>query len=233
MHAKTRSSRRQQHKDPDDPPPPAAAAHALLKGEEAWILRGAQDAPTHNEHITLHSVVASAIQKKGRLHRDQLPRLPKRWRDLHAHPLGKEFKTACSKEINQLISMDTWHETERGTHDPRPLPLMWVFTYKWDEDGWFIKCKARLVVRGDLQAMEKLQSPYAATLAARSLRLAIAIAAEFDLEVWQYDVVGAFLNALMSKDSPMLCNLPDGYQKAGKCVKLNRALYGLRDSPLL
>jgi len=28
---------------------------------------------------------------------------------------------------------------------------MWVFTYKLDEDGFVIKYKARLVVRGDLQ----------------------------------------------------------------------------------
>jgi hypothetical protein len=30
------------------------------------------------------------------------------------------------------------------------LLLIWVFTYKFNEDGYYIKAKARLVVRGDL-----------------------------------------------------------------------------------
>jgi hypothetical protein len=32
---------------------------------------------------------------------------------------------------------------------------MWVFTYKFDEDGYYIKAKACLVVRGDLQPRSK------------------------------------------------------------------------------
>jgi hypothetical protein len=74
---------------------------------------------------------------------------------------------------------------------------------------------------------------YAATLAAKSFRTAMAIAAEFDLEIRQYNVVGAFLNALITADNPVVCELPDRFRKEGKCVRLNRALYGLRDSPLL
>jgi hypothetical protein len=45
---------------------------------------------------------------------------------------------------------------------------MWVFTYKFDEDGYLLKYKARLVVRGDLQ--EQYGDTYAATLAARLFR---------------------------------------------------------------
>jgi hypothetical protein len=213
---KTRSSARQRGDGPDDTPPPAAAAHVLLDDRGAWLLRGALDAPIQDEHVTIHHVVASSTQKQGRLHRDQLAKLPKRWRDLHAHPHGGQFKAACGAEIKQLIAKDTWKEVERAPGDPRPLPLMWVFTYKWDEDGYLLKCKARLVVRGDMQPQDMLHSTYAATLAARSFRLAMAIAAEFDLEIWQGDVVGAFLNALINKRNTVLCELPEGYQKPGK-----------------
>jgi hypothetical protein len=244
VYEKTRSSRRQQGDDPDDPTPPSGAAFAVLEGEAGetlpWqvhaLLEGyARDDTPYDlrpEHTTLHAVVANATTH-GRLHRDELPKPPKRWKDLAHHPMGKEFKEACDKEIDQLISMNTWQETTRSAHDPRPLPLMWVLTYKCDEDGYFAKCKARLVVRGDMQAKDSLQSTYAATLAARSFRLAMAIAAEFDLEIRQYDVVGAFLNAHINTDSPVLCELPEGYQRPGMCVQLKRALYGLRESPLL
>jgi hypothetical protein len=50
-------------------------------------------------------------------------------------------------------------------------------------------------VRGDLQAKESIDLTYATTLAARSFRTAVAICAQFDLELRQFDVEGAFLNA--------------------------------------
>ena len=49
----------------------------------------------------------------------------------------------------------------------------------------------------------------------------------------QYDVVGAFLNALITSSNPVICDMPDGFKRHGYSVKLNRALYGLKESPLL
>jgi len=111
--------------------------------------------------------------------------------------------------------------------------LKWVFTYKVNQDGYFVKCKARIVVRGDLQITNTLHLTYAATLAARSFRTAMAIATHFDLEIMQYDVVGAFLYANRENQPEVICKLPNGYKVPGKCVKLKKALYGLKDSPLL
>jgi hypothetical protein len=37
--------------------------------------------------------------QKTRLHRDQLPPPPKRWRDLEKHPFRKEFKAAGAEEF--------------------------------------------------------------------------------------------------------------------------------------
>jgi hypothetical protein len=59
----------------------------------------------------------------------------------------------------------------------------WVFTYKFDEEGYLAKYKARLVVRGDLQPRQD-EETYAATLAARIFRLLIALAAYFNLEAF-------------------------------------------------
>ena len=66
-----------------------------------------------------------------------------------------------------------------ATADADVVPLMWVFTYKFDEDGYLYKFKARLCVRGDLQA--QYGDTYAATLAARTFRALIAISAAFSL----------------------------------------------------
>jgi hypothetical protein len=59
----------------------------------------------------------------------------------------------------------------------------------------------------------------------------MAIAAYFDLEVWQYDAVNAFANSTL--DPPILCRCPDGFENFGRAVWLLMALYGLKVSPLL
>ena len=62
----------------------------------------------------------------------------------------------------------------------------------------------------------------------------MAIAAQFDLEMIQFDVVNAFINAKRSESSARVrCYLPDGFKQDGMVVEVDRALYGLRDSPAL
>jgi len=106
---------------------------------------------------------------------------------------------------------------------------MWVFTYKFDEDGYLYRFKARLVVRGDLQQL--YGDTYAATLAARTFRALIAIANQFGLELLQYDVPNAFLNATLNQK--LYAETPAGFEKDGELLQVLRALYGLKESPLL
>lgn len=182
---------------------------------------------------TLSQDMPVASVKDVRVHMNELPPPPTTWKQLINHPLRPMFENASRKEINTLRSKGTWTEQPIGDAASRPLPLKWVWTYKFNQDGFLDRAKARIVVRGDLQEKDTLQSTYAATLAAKSFRTAMAIAAYFDLEIMQYDVVGAFLNAMITAENPVVCELPDGFREPGMCVKLNRALYGLRDSPLL
>ena len=78
---------------------------------------------------------------------------------------------------------------------------MWVFTYKFDQDGYLTKYKARLVARRDLQYT--LEDTYAATLAAQTFRAVIAIVAAFDLDTRQYNAINAFANASLT--TPIAC----------------------------
>ncbi|KAJ2999062.1 hypothetical protein NUW58_g124 [Xylaria curta] len=59
------------------------------------------------------------------------------------------------------------------------------------------------------------------------------MAAYFDLEIWQFDVVKAFLNASRAKEQPITVTLPEGFAESGKVALLEQALYGLKDSLLL
>ena len=112
--------------------------------------------------------------------------------------------------------------------------MKWVFTYKIDADGFLTRCRSRIVVRGDLQEESTILSMYAATLAAHSFRIACTIAAHFDLEMKQFDVVNVFVNAVRkSEGPPVIYKLPPGFERPGYVVEVDRALYGLRDSPAL
>ena len=105
------------------------------------------------------------------------------------------------------------------------LLLLWVFTYKFDTDGYLFKFKARICVRGDLQRLDD-PTTYAATLAARTFRALMAVTAAFDLETRHLDAVNAFLNS--SLDETIYCYFPDGFKQLGHCLLLLKALYGLR-----
>ncbi|KJZ68911.1 hypothetical protein HIM_11697 [Hirsutella minnesotensis 3608] len=122
------------------------------------------------------------------------------------------------------------NELELEVGQAKPLPLTWVFKYKFDKHGFLTKFKARLCVRGDLQQLGD-NDTYAATLAGRSFRILMAITAKFDLETRQLDAVNAFTNSFLDED--VFVMFPDGYHRQGWTLKLIRALYGLRRSPLL
>jgi hypothetical protein len=106
----------------------------------------------------------------------------------------------------------------------------WAFLYKLDKHGRLLKCKARLVIRGDQQKEGDLPTR-ATTLATTSLRVLLATTAKFDLETLQMDAVNAFVHAEI--DKLVFMRLPPGYGLPGKVARLNKALYGLRRSPLL
>jgi hypothetical protein len=107
---------------------------------------------------------------------------------------------------------------------------MWVFTYKTDGDGYLSRFKARLVVRGDLQA--PLDNTHAATLVIRNFRALIAIANYFDWELKPYDVPTAYLNANINR--MLYAETPEAFRHTeGKIMHVHRALYGLKESPVL
>ena len=182
-------------------------------------------------HPTLHQKITSIVPKT-KLHRDQIPEPPNRFKDVANHPYADMYWKAMRKEMDDCWKKGCFENTQTTlfTADAEILPLMWVYTNKFDEDGYFLKAKARLVVRGDLQA--QWGDTYAATLAAKTFRALIAIATRFGLLMFQYDAMNAFLNARVPRK--LYCNTPEGFtNQFGSLLLLCRALYGLKEAPLL
>lgn len=114
-----------------------------------------------------------------KVHQNDLLVEPKNWKQLQSHPHYTQFKQAADIEYEHLIG--------RKTFQPVPkeeifnvIPLLWVFKYKLDTDGYLVKYKARLCVRGDLQ--KTAEDTIVATLAIKVFRALMAITAVFNLE---------------------------------------------------
>jgi hypothetical protein len=185
---------------------------------------------TQANEATSTALQSRIKRDRTRIHRDDLPPPPRHWNELKRHAHGKQFEAAAVVEFDSCWKKCTFAKPDITAHRADAVPLIWVFTYKFDEDGYLLKYKARLVVRGDLQ--DQYGETYAATLAARLFRALMALACAFGLKAMQYDVPNAFLNAIL--DRPLHVRTPDGFQdRYGQVLRLLRALYGLREAPRL
>ena len=99
--------------------------------------------------------------------------------------------------------------------------------------GELLKYKARLVIKGFLQRYGiDYDETYAPVMKYTSLRLLLTLAAIYDWEIQQFDVVSAFLNAELKEEVYM--EQPEGFQVKGeetKVLRLVKALYGLKQAP--
>jgi len=177
------------------------------------------------------------LGSKQDYHRRNLPEVPGSHGRLNGHRFEKQFREAEKTHLESHRKMESWIEISR--RDPRVrnsqiLDCMWVYTYKFDKHGYLQKCKARLVVRGDQQQKATVEETYASTLAGKSFRTLLAIAAKFDLELLQFDAVNAFVNA--RHPGEVFMRMPPGHRETRKeetILLLKKALYGLRIAPLL
>ena len=68
-----------------------------------------------------------------------------------------------------------------------------MFKYKFDEQKYFTKYKAKLCVRENLQHIE--QNTFVVTLAIKIFKTFMTIIVAFDLKIRQYDAINAFINS--------------------------------------
>ena len=185
-----------------------------------------------NEWLT-HAEVRERIQKNQSIHESELEPPPRGFHGYDRHTMREEFRDAEMEHLASHTQTHTWDVVKNKDvpQDMQVLDCMWVYVYKFTPDGFWIKCKARLVVRGDQQLKQYTGETYAATLALRSFRMVAAMAAHYDLEMKQYDAVNAFVNAEL--DEPVYMQMPLGHKRPGHVLLLRKALYGLRKSPKL
>jgi hypothetical protein len=104
---------------------------------------------------------------------------------VETHALAPLIKAAEKTHLESHKKMGLWFQISKN--NPRAkhqqiIGCMWVYVYKTDKHGRFVKIKARLMIRDNQQQIDQNEETYAATLAGRSFRTLIAIAACFDLK---------------------------------------------------
>ena len=189
--------------------------------------------PSHSTKYLTRKQADSRFWKGEGIHINELEPPPEYRSGVEHHPMRDAFLAAERSHLASHNKMGSWSTVRKALipEGSQILDCMWVYAYKFDKAGWLVKCKARLVVRGDQQKRTNGADTYAATLAGRSFKALLAIAAKFDLELHQYDAVNAFVHAKL--DEVVYMRMPPGYQEKGMVLILHKALYGLRKSPLL
>ena len=71
---------------------------------------------------------------------------------------------------------------------------------------------------------------YAVTFMFKSFRLIITFIIYYDLKYKQFDIINTFLNVRLKEYIEVYYELLNGFKKLNVCVKLNKALYKLKES---
>ncbi len=114
-----------------------------------------------------------------------------------------------SSEVVHSEDHQTW-EFDHLPADRKAVGSKWVFKVKYSPDGSIARYKARLLVQGFSQVHGiDFNETFSPTVTRESLRIFLAISCLFKLIVEQIDIVGAYLESLLSdNDLPIFMKLP-------------------------
>ena len=157
---------------------------------------------------------------------------PKNFREAMASPDRNNWLKAIEAEETSMLKLNVFTPVNIGSKDKR-LGTKWVFKKKRDGNLNVIKYKARIVAQGfNQEPFTDYDETFSPVMSIPALRLLIAIATHFDLELTQVDFETAYLNAEL--DKLIICSMPQGFTRhqgnTHNAVRLNKALYGLHQS---
>ena len=144
----------------------------------------------------------------------------------------EKWKKAMDEEMQSLVKNHTWN-LARLQKGKKEIGCKWVYAQK---EGFpsknDVRYKARLVAKGYAQ-MEGIDynEVFSPVVKHSSIRILLALVAQFNMELVQMDVKTAFLHGDLEEE--IYITQPDGFKVAGKenwVCKLNKLLYGLKQS---
>lgn len=196
--------------------------------------------PSEDSNSSIESVVEAPIREPSKrvkrppvyyhcqnVHTEQSE--PVTYADAMTRSDKSKWKEAIDREMQTLEENNTWEICD-VPENQKVVSSKWVFKIKRDSQN-FPQYKARLVARGfEQDDILDLNDCYAPVARLSTIRLFIAIATKLNLPIVQMDVTGAFLYGNINEN--VYVSLPEGaYSGKNSIVKLNKSLYGLKNSP--
>ncbi|KFD66793.1 LOW QUALITY PROTEIN: hypothetical protein M514_20937, partial [Trichuris suis] len=156
--------------------------------------------------------------------------VPKSYAEAMRAKESMHWKKAMEDEMQSLAENQTWVLTDLPA-DKKVLSCRWVLRVKTKADGTVDRYKARLVAKGFAQKYgidyDETFSPVARFDTVRTI---LAVSADEDLVLRQFDVKTAFLYGSLEEEVYM--KQPEGFDDgSGRVCKLQRSLYGLKQAP--
>ena len=160
-------------------------------------------------------------------------------------PVHMEWLAALYDEMRNMLRNKVFRATNR-TPGQRALTPKLVFRNKYGKDGNVEKRKVRLVARGfeQIEGIDYDQT-FAAVAKACTWRILLALAASYNWEIHQIDIVAAFLNGELDEHVEM--EVPPGMAEffakfpkentigfdpnTDQILKVLKSLYGLKQAP--
>lgn len=155
--------------------------------------------------------------------------LPSTLREAFSTPEGEHWRAALEEELQNLRD-NCVYETVPIPSGVKPITSKPVLRVKFDKNGGIERYKIRIVARGFTQKPGiDYQDVFAPVANLESVRIILALAARYDLELDQMDVSAAYLNGEL--DEELYLMPPDGVAiEPGHCWRLKRSLYGLKQA---
>ena len=148
-------------------------------------------------------------------------------------PDKEKWKKAMDEEMQSLVKNHTW-KLATLPKGKKEIGYKWVYAQK---EGFpsknDVRYKARLVAKGYAQKEGiDYNEVFSPVVKHSSIRILLALIAQFNIELVQMDVKTAFLHGDLEEE--IYITQPDGFKVTGKenwVCKLSKSLYGLKQSP--
>ncbi|XP_073265014.1 uncharacterized protein [Populus alba] len=143
-----------------------------------------------------------------------------------------KWAQAIQEEMEALKKNNTWKLIPQP-EGKKTVGCKWVFSIKYKADGSIDRYKARLVAKGFTQTygIDYVET-FSLVAKLNTVRVLLSLAANLDWPLLQLDVKNAFLHGDLEEE--VYIDIPPGFTSSsgiGVVCKLERALYGLKQSP--
>lgn len=154
---------------------------------------------------------------------------PRSHREAKSTPHWPEWEKAFEDEIKSLQENNVWNVVIRPA-GRKVVGGKWVCKVKGNAIGEVERFKVKYVAKGFTQVQGlDYDEIFAPVVRFESLRMLLAISAIKGWKPRQLDIKTAFLYGILNEEIYM--ELPEGYKIENHVARLNRRIYGLKQSP--